>query len=131
MLSNEAPEKLLDGTAIRAVLQDGELSVARDALGDVSMRPEVAAYIVDLVRSTRSHDSVLTGAGPRATQGLVLASRVRAALDGRDYVTPDDVRGLTKAVLEHRIILRPEYEVEGMTSAEAIDKIVESVATPV
>ncbi len=131
MLSDEAPENILDGNGINAVLREGELAAAREALKDVSMRPEVAGYIVDLVRSTRTHDAVLSGAGPRATQGLVVASRVRAALEGRDFVTPDDVRGLAKPVLEHRIILRPEYEIEGMTTAEAVEKIVESVATPV
>jgi MoxR-like ATPase len=131
MLSDEAPENILDGNGVNAVLRDGELAAAREALKDVSMRPEVAGYIVDLVRSTRTHDAVLSGAGPRATQGLVVASRVRAALEGRDFVTPDDVRGLAKPVLEHRLILRPEYEIEGMTTAEAVEKIVESVATPV
>ena len=131
MLSDDAPETLLDSNGVNAVLREGELTAARDALKDVSMRPEVAAYIVDLVRSTRTHDSVLSGAGPRATQGLVIASRVRAALEGRDFVTPDDVRGLAKPVLEHRIILRPEYEIEGLTTSEAVEKIVESVATPV
>ncbi len=95
------------------------------------MRPELAAYIVDLVRQTRSEESVLVGAGPRATQALVLASRVHAALDQRSFVTPDDVKALAKPVLEHRMILRPEFEIEGMTTAEAVDKIVRSVAVPV
>jgi MoxR-like ATPase len=131
MLSDEPPEELLARGAIHPVLDPGKLTAARDALADVSMRGELAGYIVDLVRRTRSHESVLVGAGPRATQALVLASRVHAALDKRDFVTPDDVKALARPVLEHRLILRPEFEIEGMTAAETVDKIVESVAVPV
>jgi len=131
MLSDEPPEELLARGAVQPVLEPGKLTAAQDALADVSMRGELAGYIVDLVRRTRSHESVLVGAGPRATQALVLASRVHAALDRRDFVTPDDVKALARPVLEHRLILRPEFEIEGMTAAEAVDKIVESVAVPV
>ena len=95
------------------------------------MREEISGYIVDLARRTRSHESVLVGAGPRATQALVLSSRAHAALALRDFVTPDDVKAMAGPVLEHRLILRPEFEIEGMTTAEAVQKIVESVAVPV
>ncbi len=131
MLSGDAPEECLERGQVRPVLSDGELGHAREALADVSTRNELAAYIVDLVRRTRTHESVLVGAGPRASQALVLASRVHAALAGRDFVTPDDVKALARPVLEHRLILRPEFEIEGMTAAEAVEKIVESVAVPV
>jgi MoxR-like ATPase len=131
MLSGDAPEECLERGQVRPVLSEGELGQAREALADVSMRNELAAYIVDLVRRTRTHESVLVGAGPRASQALVLASRVHAALAGRDFVTPDDVKALARPVLEHRLILRPEFEIEGMTAAEAVEKIVESVAVPV
>ena len=114
-----------------AVLQAGDLARAREALDDVSMREELAAYIVDIARRTRTHESVLVGAGPRATQALVMSSRAHAALAGRDFVTPDDVKAMAVPVLEHRLILRPEFEIEGMTAAEAIQKILESVAVPV
>ena len=131
MLSDEPPEQMLARGAVHPVLDAGKLTTAQEALADVSMRGELAGYIVDLVRRTRSHESVLVGAGPRATQAMVLASRVHAALDKRDFVTPDDVKALARPVLEHRLILRPEFEIEGMTAAEAVDKIVESVAVPV
>jgi MoxR-like ATPase len=131
MLSGDAPEETLERGQVSPVLSSGELGQAREALADVSMRNELAAYIVDLVRRTRTHESVLVGAGPRASQALVLASRVHAALAGRDFVTPDDVKALARPVLEHRLILRPEFEIEGMTAAEAVEKIVESVAVPV
>jgi MoxR-like ATPase len=131
MLSGDAPEECLERGQVSPVLSSGELGQAREALADVSMRGELAAYIVDLVRRSRTHESVLVGAGPRASQALVLASRVHAALAGRDFVTPDDVKALARPVLEHRLILRPEFEIEGMTAAEAVDKIVEGVSVPV
>ena len=95
------------------------------------MREELSAYIVDIARRTRTHESVLVGAGPRATQALVMSSRAHAALGRRDFVTPDDVKAMAVPVLEHRLILRPEFEIEGMTAAESIQKILESVAVPV
>jgi len=88
------------------------------------------AYIVDIVRSTRSHESVLVGAGPRATQSLLLASRAHAAICGRDFVTPDDIKTLAEAVLGHRIVLRPEFEIEGVSVSETVTKILEQVAVP-
>ncbi len=82
------------------------------------------------MRGTRAQESVLVGAGPRATQALLLASRAAAALDGRDFVTPDDVRALAQPVLEHRLVLRPEFEIEGLTLAEVIGQVLEKVAVP-
>jgi MoxR-like ATPase len=87
-------------------------------------------YIVDVVRSTRDHEAVLLGAGPRGTQGLLLASRAKAALDGRDFITPDDVRTMAWPVLEHRLILRPESEVEGVRPSEVIEQIFNEVPVP-
>jgi MoxR-like ATPase len=88
------------------------------------------AYVVDVVRATRESDTVLVGAGPRATQALLLASRARAALAGRDFVTPDDVKSMTEPVLGLRLVLRPEYEIEGVTVHEVIGKLLEQVAVP-
>ena len=68
--------------------------------------------------------------GPRATQALLLASRAAAALSGRDYVTPDDVKSLAAPVLQHRLILRPEYEIEGLSVPEVIDRVLQEVAVP-
>jgi MoxR-like ATPase len=87
-------------------------------------------YLVDIVRRTRSHDSVLVGAGPRATQALLLSSRANAALAGRDFVTPDDIKAMAVPVLEHRLLLRPEFEIEGVTPQEVTQKILQEVAVP-
>ncbi len=130
MLGAESPETVLGSGALQAVLGPGELAAAREALTTVTMREELAAYTVDLVRATRAHESVLVGAGPRATQALLLGGRARAALEGRDFVTPDDVRGLAGAVLGHRLVLRPEFEIEGLTIDEVVARVLEQVAVP-
>jgi MoxR-like ATPase len=70
------------------------------------------------------------GAGPRATQALLLGSRAAAALAGRDFVTPDDIKALALPVLGHRIILRPEYEIEGLSIDEVVDRILREVSVP-
>ena len=115
---------------MRPVVTAEALAGLRADLSAVTVREELVGYVVDLVRGTRAHESVLVGAGPRATQALLLASRAAAAIDGRDFVTPDDVRALAGPVLEHRLVLRPEFEIEGLTLPEVIGQIVEKVAVP-
>ena len=99
--------------AVRAVITAEDLAQLREQLMLVLMREELVAYLVDIVRATRQNESVLVGGGPRATQALLLASRAHAALHGRDFVTPDDIKIMAVPVLEHRLILRPEFEIEG------------------
>ena len=130
MLSGHAPEATLAANEVQTLLTSAELLRLRLCLEHVAVRPELTAYVLDLVRSTRSHDSVLVGAGPRAMQALLLASRARAAVQGRDFLTPDDVKALAVGALEHRLILRPEYEVEGLTPAELIQRLLREVAVP-
>jgi MoxR-like ATPase len=126
----DSPESVLASGGVKAVLGKGDLAGLRAGLDMVLVRDEIAAYIVDLVRATRAHESVLVGAGPRATQSLLLGSRARAAVSGRDYVTPDDARSLAGPVLGHRIVLRPEFELEGLTIEEVVARILEQVAVP-
>ena len=130
MLGTNSPEDALAAGAVQAVISADDLAQMRRALEAVTVREELTAYVVDVVRATRENDTVLVGAGPRATQALLLASRANAALAGRDFVTPDDVTSMTEAVLGHRLVLRPEYEIEGVTIAEVIGKILEQVAVP-
>ncbi|WOO42177.1 MoxR family ATPase [Rubellicoccus peritrichatus] len=130
MLSGQTPESTLASDIVEAVLEPGELLEVRQALAKVLVREELVAYIVGIVRGSRSHESVLVGAGPRATQSLLLAARARAALDGRDYTTPDDVKAMSIPVLEHRLILRPEYEIEGLTIQEVITQLLQSIPVP-
>jgi len=129
-LGSGAPEAVLHSGAVQPVLSATDLAALRPALMTVVVREELLAYMVDLVRRTREHSSVLVGAGPRATQALLLASRVIAAIRGRDFVTPDDVKAMAGSVLEHRILLRPEYEIEGLSTAEVVAQLLQDVAVP-
>jgi MoxR-like ATPase len=129
-LGKEAPEVTLASGAVQPVLGKPEIAAVREALEGVVVREELLGYLVDVVRRTRAHESVLVGGGPRATQSLLLAGRVGAALAGRDFVTPDDVKAMARPVLEHRLILRPEFEIEGITVPEVIEGILKEVAVP-
>src|SRR5687767_5945793 len=129
-LGPESPEATLASGAVQAVVSAEQLQSLRAQLLQITVREELTAYAVDLVRATRAHESVLVGAGPRATQSLLVASRAYAALSMRDFVTPDDIKAMAVPVLEHRLILRPEFEIEGMSVQEVIGKILQEVAVP-
>jgi MoxR-like ATPase len=130
MLGADSPEQVLKSGAVEAVITDEALTALRQQLVKIRIKEELVAYLVDVVRQTRKHQGVLVGAGPRATQALLLSSRANAALDGRDFVTPDDIKALTVPVLGHRIILRPEYEIEGLAIEEVIQQILQEVTVP-
>jgi len=130
MLGDDSPEATIARGAVEVCARAAELVQLRRCLQDVLIRDELIVYLVDVIRRTRTHESVLVGAGPRATQSLLLACRAAAAIEGRDFVTPDDIREIAIPVLEHRLILRPEFEIEGLSVAEVIRKILADVPVP-
>lgn len=130
MLGQESPEALLARQTVQCVIDAATLPALRQCLEQIAIREELLAYLVDLIRSTRHHESILVGAGPRATQALLLASRAYAALAGRDFVTPDDIKTMAMPVLEHRLVLRPEFEIEGLMVSEVIQRLLETQAVP-
>jgi MoxR-like ATPase len=129
-LGTEAPEQTLARGEVQAVLDPAGLAQLRGSVSKVFVRDELLDYIVDVIRKTRSHDNILVGAGPRATQSLLLASRALAATERRDFVTPDDVRSIALPVLEHRVVLRPEAEIEGVQVSEVVNEILHQVPVP-
>ncbi len=129
-LGADAPEKVLAAGQVQAVVSVAELGHLCGALDQVTVRDELIDYAVQIIRATRSDDSTLVGAGPRATQSLILSSRAFAAIKGRDFVTPDDIKAMAEPVLCLRIILRPEYEIEGMTVSEVIERILQEIVVP-
>jgi len=129
-MTKEAPETMLASGVVRAVINAQDLQTFREQLAGLTLRDELAAYLVDIVRATRQHESVLVGAGPRATQSLIMAARAFAAIAGRDFVTPDDIKAMAVPVLEHRVILRPEFEIEGLSVPEVIQQILQQIAVP-
>jgi MoxR-like ATPase len=130
MLGQDSPEAVLALGHVNPVIGDQELDTLRQCLQRITLRSELMDYLVDIVRTTRTHGSVHVGAGPRATQALLLSGRAHAAMAGRDFVVPDDIKAMAGPVLEHRIILRPEYEIEGYTVPEVIQQILKEVAVP-
>ncbi|MBI5383353.1 MAG: MoxR family ATPase [Verrucomicrobia bacterium] len=129
-LGRESPEATLASGAVRPVVSAADLQALREQLLGLTLREELIGYAVDLIRATRRHESVLVGAGPRATQALLLSSRAAAALAGRDFVTPDDIKSMCEPVLAHRLILRPEFEIEGLSVSEVIQSLVQQMAVP-
>ncbi|MCL1920334.1 MAG: MoxR family ATPase [Kiritimatiellaeota bacterium] len=130
MLSDDAPESRLDRARVSPTLDGATLAQLRQCLAGVTVRDELVRYAVEIVRATRTRDSVLLGAGPRATQALVLGARALAAVRGKDFVTPDHLREIVLPVLGHRMVLRPEHEVEGLTTEEVITQLLTEVAVP-
>jgi MoxR-like ATPase len=130
MLGKDSPENVLASGLVKQVLTPEILTKLRESLEDILVKEELSAYIVDIVRQTRKHPSILVGAGPRATQSFILAARTHAAINGRDFITPDDIKTLALPVLEHRLILRPEFEIEGLTLNEVINEILKVIAVP-
>ncbi len=129
-MTRDAPEAVLAQGEVKQVVTREELVELRTLLGTITLRDELLAYLVDLVRATRAHESVLVGAGPRATQSLIMGARAYAAISGRDFVTPDDIKVMAVPVLEHRLILRPEFEIEGLGMVEVIHQILQQIAVP-
>jgi len=120
----------LAGAGIRPVAGRAELDAAAHAVQQVTLTPEVAGYIVDVCRATRSSAAIRLGASPRGATALLATSRASAWLAGRDYVTPDDVKSVARPTLRHRLQLRPEAELEGATPDRVLEGVLVSVAVP-
>jgi MoxR-like ATPase len=120
----------LAGAGVRPVAGPEELATAREAVGKVAVAPEVAGYVVDLCRATRESPSLSMGASPRGATALLSTSRAWAWVTGRDYLTPDDVKSLALPTLRHRLRLRPEAEMEGVTADSVLTGILAHVPVP-
>ncbi len=119
-----------EALAIEQVLSSDELAALQRQAAAVKCDASVIEYVLQLVRATRANPRVRLGASPRAGQGLLAAARARAALETRDFVTPDDVKAVAPSVLNHRLIVRSESELEGLTADEIIRLVLDSVPVP-
>jgi MoxR-like ATPase len=115
---------------IAAVANPALLDAATEAVKAVVLADSVIDYVVRLVRSTRDSADLSCGASPRAAVLLAGAARARAALDGRDYVVPDDVKALAVSVLRHRLLLSPAAEIEGRQVEALVTDLVEQTEAP-
>ena len=120
----------LDDASMPAALSALEVAALRGLVDGVRVAEDVRAYITDITRTTREERMIALGASPRATVSLFRAARAVAVLEGRDFVTPDDVKGIAPSVLRHRIALSPELEVEGRTADDVLVALLDRVRAP-
>ncbi|UQX01414.1 MoxR family ATPase [Streptomyces sp. RerS4] len=120
----------LHAAGLRPVAGPEQLAAARRAVESTAVSPEITAYVVDICRATRESPSLTLGVSPRGATALLATARAWAWLTGRDYVTPDDVKALALPTLRHRVQLRPEAEMEGVTPDSVITAILAHVPVP-
>ncbi|HEV8365121.1 MAG TPA: MoxR family ATPase [Gemmatimonadaceae bacterium] len=120
----------LGAAGLTAVAGPAELAAAREAVKKVTVADGVLGYLVDLCRATRVTPSVELGASPRGATSLLNTAKAWAWLSGRDFVTPDDVKIMARPTLRHRLRLRPEAELEGVTPDAVLDTVLAGVPTP-
>jgi len=129
--------KILDSQQLRhpietleAVMSTEELTAVQEAIKQVYVAPAVKRYIVDLTRATRENSDVYLGASPRGSLGLYRAGQARAALQGRDYVLPDDIKALAVHVLAHRMVVNPAARLRNLTSDQIVEEILSNLPVP-
>jgi MoxR-like ATPase len=118
------------GAGVRPVAGPAELEAARRAVGELRVEEPVLEYVVSVVRATRESPSLALGVSPRGATALLHAAKAWAWLSGRDYVTPDEVKAVAKPTLRHRLMVRPELELEGVTPDGVLDGVLATVPVP-
>jgi MoxR-like ATPase len=120
----------VDITTINAILNAGKVEEYRNAVSAVHMEQNLIEYIIKVINQTRNSAAIYLGASPRASLAALSMSKAIAAMQGRDFVNPDDIKRIFPSVLKHRIILTPEKEMEGITINEVIKQMLEQVEIP-
>jgi MoxR-like ATPase len=129
VLANRA-ERRTDEVELTPLVDRATLIAMQEAVEDVYVSEPVGLYMVDVVAATRTAQSVQVGASPRGSLALLKLSRCRAALQGRDYVTPDDVKAIAVPALAHRLTLRPELWVQRVSAEDIVRERLDTVPTP-
>jgi len=120
----------LDALGILPISDPAVMLECRARVRAITVEEGIQRYVVSIVRSTRNAISISWGASPRAAVALLLCSKALAALRGRSFVTPDDVKEIAKPVLRHRIVLRSEAEIEGATTDQVLDEVISTIEVP-
>ena len=115
---------------LRPIASVQDIFMAREEVTAVRVDDAIYDYIVTIVRATREHPAVRLGASPRGGIAMLKLAKAWAIMDGRNYVVPDDVKAVAKPSLIHRIILKPEYEFEGVTASKVVEEVIKSVQVP-
>jgi MoxR-like ATPase len=131
ILINHHEQKVaVDLETVQPVLSPSDIAEFKKVVSQVHVEQEVLKYIAEIVAATRKHVSLILGASPRASVSILVASKAFAAMNGRDFVTPEDVKFIAVPVMRHRVILTPESEMEGIASDEVIKEIIDKVEVP-
>ena len=123
--------RVKDDHDVEQITSPKKVVAMQKALEEVHIDPAILSYIVEVVQRSREDHRVITGASPRASQSLFKTGRAAAAIDGRDYVIPDDIKGVALQVVSHRIVLKPEAKIRGITGMHIMRKILNEVPVPV
>ena len=115
---------------VAPVLDLNGLSAIRTFIQSIRLTDDLIAYIVDIIRATREHPSLQYGASPRSANMVATASRALAAVNGRDYVIPDDIKFLAVPILRHRVVLAPGAEIEGLSVDQLVEQILDRTPAP-
>lgn len=130
LIGNHKSKDSIDFDSITKVLNAKEIAKYQDIVKSILIEDNLIKYIASIVNNTRTNANLYLGASPRASISIMNAAKANAAINGRDFVTPDDIKRCTKAVLKHRLVLTPEREMEGFTNAKVIDQILETIEIP-
>lgn len=125
---NSKLQEMID--QVGAVISRGDLEVLRNSVREVRVENKLLEFIAEIVSNTRNHKSIFLGASPRASVGILQASKAIAAMHGREFVTPEDVIFVAPPVLRHRIILTPDKEMEGTGTDEVISQLIGQIEIP-
>ena len=130
ILKEQALENTTKSSKVKTVISGEKIIEFRNLVNQIKIEENLLKYIANIVVNTRSNSFLYLGASPRASIAILGASKAFAAIEGRDFVTPDDIKRATIPVLQHRVIVTPEREMEGVTSKQIIEQIIEAVEIP-
>lgn len=120
----------IDLNSVNSVMNANDVKNYRDKVGEIHIESHLISYIAKIVNQTRNNSSLYLGASPRASLSILTTAKAIAAMRGRDFVTPDDIKFVAIPVLKHRVMLTPEKEMEGSTTTEVIKQIIEKIEVP-
>jgi MoxR-like ATPase len=130
IMREQALENTTKVSKIETIIQGSKIIEFRGLVNQIKIEHNLLKYIANVVVNTRSNSFLYLGASPRASIAILSASKAFAAIEGRDFVTPEDIKRATIPVLQHRVIVTPEREMEGLTSKQIIEQIIEAVEIP-
>lgn len=119
-----------DVDVVQSVVTPQELEAHKEKIKDIHVSESLIKYIAQIVNQTRNNNSLYLGASPRASLAILMGAKAKAAISGRQYLTPDDIKFIAPHVLRHRVMLTPEREMEGVTATEIINQMIDKVEIP-